>query len=371
MQKIPLVDLKAQYLSIKDEIDEAIQRVISKSAFILGEEVEAFEEEYARFCGAKYCVGVASGTAALHLALIACGIGSGDEIITTPFTFIATAEAISHCGARPVFVDINPKNYNIDPAKIEAVITERTTAIIPVHLYGQPADMDPILAIAHRHGLKVIEDAAQAHGAKYKGKQTGTLGDAACFSFYPGKNLGAYGDGGAVVTNDAEIARRVHLFRDHGRESKYEHLEIGYGERLDGLQAAILKAKLRHLEEWTELRQEHARCYNELLGDCGVATPHEASNVRHVYHLYVVRTVQRDALMSYLKQHNIGSGVHYPIPVHHQPAYIKQGYSEIQFAEAEAASREVLSLPMFPELSRAQQQTVLEAIGGFFQEFIM
>lgn len=367
MEKIPLVDLKAQYLSIKDEIDEAIERVINKTAFILGEEVEAFEEEYARYCGAKHCVGVASGTAALHLALVACGIGPGDEVITTPFTFIATAEAISHCGARPVFVDIDPQTYNIDPTKIEAVITERTRAIVPVHLYGQPADMDPILSIARRHGLKVIEDAAQAHGAEYKGRRTGTLGDVACFSFYPGKNLGAYGDGGAVVTDNVETANRVRRLRDHGRQAKYEHLEIGYGERLDALQAAILRAKLRYLETWIEARRNHACQYTNLLGECRVVTPYEAPFVRHVYHLYVIRSSHRDELVVYLRARGIGVGIHYPIPLHLQPAYLQKDYGNSHLPIAEQAATEVVSLPMYPELTGEQIAHIADAVNQFCQ----
>jgi len=365
MQKIPLVDLKAQYLSIKDEIDEAIQRVINKSAFILGEEVEAFEEEYAKYCGAKYCVGVASGTAALHLTLLACGIGPGDEVITTPFTFIATAEAISHCGAKPVFVDIDPQTYNIDPTKIEAAITERTRAIVPVHLYGQPADMDPILAIARRYGLKVVEDAAQAHGAEYKGKRTGTLGDVACFSFYPGKNLGAYGDAGMVVGDDEIVLPRVRSLRDHGRTSKYEHQEIGWGERLDALQAAILRVKLHYLEFWTEARRAHARCYTELLSNCNVVTPYEAAYARHVYHIYVIRTSRRDDLLGHLKARGIGAGIHYPVPLHRQPAYLREGYGDVRLPVVEQAAAEVLSLPMYPELGENQLGYVVEAVREF------
>jgi dTDP-4-amino-4,6-dideoxygalactose transaminase len=365
--RVPLVDLQEQYLLIKNEIDEAIERVISETAFILGEEVSAFEEGYARYCNAEYCVGVASGTAALHLALLACGVGPGDEVITTPFTFIATAEAIVYCGAKPVFVDIDPATYNIDPQKIEAAITERTKAIMPVHLFGQPADMDPILAVARRHGLTVIEDAAQAHGAEYRGKRVGTLGRVAGFSFYPGKNLGAYGDAGAVVTDDAAIAQRVHLLRDHGRESKYEHLEIGYGERLDALQAAILRAKLPHLEDWTEAKRRHAYRYNELLADCRVTVPQELPGVRHVYHQYVIRVPARDELLEALKRKGIGAGVHYPLALHQQPALRYLGYQEGDFPAAEQASREVLSLPIFPELTPEQQEWVVASIQAFLQ----
>jgi dTDP-4-amino-4,6-dideoxygalactose transaminase len=366
MAKIPLVDLKAQYLSIKSEIDAAIDRVIDKTAFILGEEVESFEKEFAAFCKAEYCVGVASGTAALHLALLACGVRPGDEVITTPFTFIATAEAISHCGARPVFVDIDPRNCLLDPTQVEAAITRATKAIVPVHLYGQPVEMDPILDIARKYGLRVVEDAAQAHGAEYRGKRTGTLGDVACFSFFPGKNLGAYGDGGAVVTNDPDIARKVRRLRDHGRESKYEHLEIGFGERLDALQAAILRAKLAHLEDWTEARRKHAARYDALLGPMGIETVQVSPHVRHVYHLYVIRSPRRDALLEHLKSRGIGAGVHYPIPLHLQPAYSAE-YKHVRLPQAERAAQEVLSLPIYPELTEEQLEYVAGAVAEFTQ----
>ncbi|MEE9237224.1 MAG: DegT/DnrJ/EryC1/StrS family aminotransferase [Thermoplasmata archaeon] len=367
MRNIPLVDLKAQYLSLRREIDEAIERVIDKTAFILGEEVRAFEEEFATFCGTAHCAGVSSGTAALHLALLACGVGPAHEVITTPFTFVATAEAIFHSGAKPVFVDIDPATYNINPSNIETAITERTKAIIPVHLYGQPAEMDPILAVARENGLKVIGDAAQAHGARWKGEQIGLMGDAACFSFYPSKNLGAYGDGGAVVSNDPETVRKVRKLRNHGRESKHEHLEIGYGERLDELQAAILRVKLRRLEEWIEARRKHARLYRELLADCKVVTPHAASDARHVYHLYVIRTNRRDAVLARLRDRGIGVGVHYPTPLHLEPALARLGYRRGDLPEAEAASREVLSLPMYPELEEVQLKAVAGIISDFFQ----
>ena len=363
---IPLVDLKAQYLSVKSEIDEAIQRVINSSRFILGEEVEAFEQEFAAFCGANHCVGVASGTASLHLALLACGIEPGDDVITTPFTFIATAEAISHAGAKPVFVDIDHRSYNIEPTKIEAAITERTKAIIPVHLYGQPADMDQITELARRYELKVVEDAAQAHGAEYKGRRVGTSGDVACFSFYPGKNLGAYGDGGAVVTNDAKIAERVRMLRDHGRRMKYEHLEIGYGERLDALQAAILRVKLRRLDEWNEQRRQKCEVYRQLLKDLDLTLPTELDQVKSVYHLFVVRVAQRDELQEYLRSKRISVGIHYPIPLHLQPAFAHLGYSKGDFPVAETATREVLSLPIYPELTQEQVELVATAVRGFF-----
>jgi dTDP-4-amino-4,6-dideoxygalactose transaminase len=359
---IPLVDLKAQYTTIQQEIDAAIQRVVSNTKFILGEEVDSFEKEFAAFCGADYCVGVGSGTAALHLALLACGVGPGYEVITAPHTFIATTEAISQTGARPVFVDIEPNGYTLDPALVEPAITSRTKAILPVHLYGHPADVQPILEIAQQHGLRVIEDAAQAHGAEYRGRRVGTWGDVACFSFYPGKNLGAYGDGGAVVTNDVEIANMVRLLRNHGRRDKYEHLIEGYGERLDALQAAILRAKLPHLGEWNELRRNHANYYNQLLSELPLSLPNERANTKAVYHLFVVRTPSRNKIQHYLKARGIETGIHYPIPLHLQPAYRHLAYRDGDFPRTEQAAREVLSLPMYPELSDEQISQISEAI---------
>jgi len=361
--KIPLVDLKAQYRTISSDIDQAIQRVINNTSFIMGQEVEAFESAFAAYCQAKYAIGVASGTAALHLALRACDVGPGHEVITTPYTFIATAEAITHAGARPVFVDIDPLTYNIDPAEIEAAITERTRAIIPVHLYGQPADMDPILEIAQRHGLRVIEDAAQAHDAEYKGRRVGTLGDVACFSFYPGKNLGAYGDAGAVVTNDPQIADRVRLLRNHGRRQKYEHLIEGYGERLDALQGAILSAKLPYLGSWTNARRKLADHYRAHLADSdNIIVPFVADDVRHVYHLFVVQVPSRDQVLSALRADGIGAGVHYPIPLHLQPAYRYIGAEAGSFPVAEACASKVLSLPLYPEMTEEQVTWVSERV---------
>ena len=362
---IPLVDLKAQYLSIKDEIDEAIQRVISNSSFILGEEVRAFEEEFASFCEARFAIGTSSGTSALHLALLACGVGLGDEVITTPHTFVATTEAISHAGARPVFVDIDPESYNINPTKIEAAITDKAKAIIPVHLYGQPAEMDAIMEIADKHGLKVIEDAAQAHGAGYKGKRVGTIGNVGCFSFYPAKNLGAYGDGGMVVTNDEEIAEKVRLLRNHGRTEKYEHLIEGYGYRLDALQAAILKVKLKRLETWNAQRRKNAAIYREMLKGLDLVLPHENSDSRPVYHLFVVRTPRRNELREYLRLREIQTGIHYPIPLHLQPAYRHLGYEPGDFPYSERAAQEVLSLPLYPELTKEGISQVVRAIREF------
>ena len=365
--QIPLVDLKAQYVDTKSEIDAAIQRVVDNANFILGQEVADFEQAFARYVGAKGAVGVASGTSALFLSLLACGIGPGDEVITTAHTFMATAEVISQRGARPVFVDIDPRTYNIDPAQVEDAITPHTKAILPVHLYGQPAHMEPLLDIAQRHNLWLIEDAAQAHGAEYRGQRCGTIGHLACFSFYPGKNLGAYGDAGAVTSNDEALLSRVRTLRNHGRIGKYEHAEIGYGERLDALQAAILGAKLPHLDAWNEARRAHARLYNEWLADCDVVTPYESPEVRHVYHLYVLRTPQRETMLAHLKSREISAGIHYPLPLHRQPAYLKQGYGNVSLPVTERLAQEVLSLPMYPELSAEQiayvTQAVKEALG--------
>jgi len=305
---------------------------------------------------------VSSGTAAVHLALLAAGVGPGDDVITTAHTFIATAEAISHTGATPVFVDIDSQTYNIDPNRVEDAITPRTRALVPVHLYGQPAQMGPLREIANRHSLLLIEDAAQAVGAEYQGTRCGAIGDLACFSFYPGKNLGAYGDAGAVSGNDELLLAKVAKLRDHGRTTKYEHDEIGYGERLDGLQAAILLAKLPHLEDWTEARRSHARLYNELLADCDVQTPFESPDVRHAYHLYVIRTSRRTAMLEHLQSKGIGAGIHYPIPLHRQPAYVKQGHGKLSLPVTERVTGEILSLPMYPELTREQIEYVTSAV---------
>jgi len=347
---IPFVDLRAQYLSIKPEIDEAVARVLESSQFVLGDEVAAFEEDFARYCRAEHAVGVNSGTSALHLALLAAGVGPGDEVITVPFTFVATAAAIGYTGARPVFVDVEPTSFNLDVSQIEAAITPRTKAILPVHLYGQPADMDPILEIGRRHGLVVIEDAAQAHGAEYKGRRVGSIGDLTCFSFYPGKNLGAYGEGGAVTTNNADYARTLRMLRDWGAERKYHHELKGYNYRLEGMQGSVLRVKLPHLERWTEARRAHARHYSELLASSGIPTPFERPDVRHVYHIYAVRTARRAELQRALHAAGIQTGIHYPIPVHLQPAYAELGYRRGDFPHAERAADEVLSLPMYAEL---------------------
>ncbi|HYV07222.1 MAG TPA: DegT/DnrJ/EryC1/StrS family aminotransferase [Blastocatellia bacterium] len=363
--KIPLVDLKAQYDTIKPEIDTSIQRVLDKTSFILGDEVAAFEAAFAKVVGANGAVGVGSGTAALQLAMLACGIGPGDEVITSAHTFIATAEAISHTGARPVFVDIDARSFNLDPNQVEKAVSSRTRAILPVHLYGQPADLDPLLDIEQSKDLWLIEDAAQAHAAEYKGRRCGSIGHIACFSFYPGKNLGAYGDAGAVTSNDESLLAKVRKLHNHGRTTKYEHDEIGWGERLDALQAAVLGAKLPHLESWTEARRSHARIYSELLAGCDVTTPYESPDARHVYHLYVIRSRHRNDLLDFLKTNGVDAGIHYPIPLHRQPAYAQQGYSDVRLPVSEQAAAEVLSLPMYPELNEAQIHYVAEVVRQF------
>jgi dTDP-4-amino-4,6-dideoxygalactose transaminase len=355
---IPFVDLKAQYHSIKPEIDAAIQHVLESSQFILGEEVAAFESEFAAYCGASHAIGVNTGTSALHLSLLALGVGPGDEVITVPFTFVASVAAIVYTGARPVFVDIDPQSFTMDVRQIEAAITPATKAILPVHLYGQPADMDPILEIARRYGLAVVEDAAQAHGAEYKGQRVGSLGDLGCFSFYPGKNLGAYGEGGAVVTNNAEHTRTIRMLRDWGAERKYHHVLKGYNYRLEGMQGAILRVKLRYLEAWTEARRAHAARYDDLLKGSGLQLPTQMPYARHVFHVYAVRTPQRASLQQALQEAGVQTGIHYPIPVHLLPAYADLGYQAGDFPCAEQAAVEVLSLPIYAELTPDCAETV-------------
>lgn len=362
---VPFVDLKAQYAQIRDEINPAIQEVIDKASFVGGPYLRAFEKEFADFCGAKHAIGVSSGTAALHLSLVAYGIGPGDEVITVPNTFIATTEAISISGARSVFVDVDPESYNIDVSKIDGAITPRTKAILPVHLYGQPADMDPILEIAGRHTLTVIEDAAQAHGAEYKGKKVGGLGHVGCFSFYPGKNLGAYGDGGMVVTNDPQVAEKIRLLGNHGRAERNRHTHEGFNYRLDGIQAAILSVKLKHLEDWTARRRHNAQRYNELLQNLDIITPTEKKIAKHVFHLYIIKSSRRDALAEHLQARGIAVGLHYPIALHLQQAYAHLGYQRGSFPVAERCAEQVLSLPMFAELTEEQIQHVVNGIKEF------
>lgn len=364
MSKIPLVDLKAQYDSIKDEIDTAMTRVVSNTSFVGGKEVSDFEAAFAAFQQTERCIGVASGTAAIDMTLKALDIGEGDEVITTTHTFIASAEPVETSGAKTVLVDIDPVTYNLDPAKIEAAITPRTKAILPVHLYGQIAPMDAIMEIARRHNIPVIEDAAQAHGAELNGKRAGAWGVAACFSFYPGKNLGAYGDGGGVCTNDPALADRIAKLKDHGRTTKYEHDVIGYGERLDSLQAAILGAKLPHLNDWNDARRRHAAFYNQALaGIDGITTPTEVAGARHIYHIYCIRVAgDRDAILAELNARGIGAGIHYPIPVHMQPAMAHRGWKAGDFPNAERAANSIISLPMYPELDTEQLSRITEDV---------
>ncbi len=359
---IPYVDLHAQYRSIKPEIDEAVLRTLDSTQFILGPEVAAFEREFAAYCGAHECIAVNSGTSALHLALLAAGVGPGDEVITVPYTFVATVSSIVYTGATPVFVDIEEPWFTMDPSQIEAKITPRTKAIMPVHLYGQAADMDPILAIAKQHGLVVVEDAAQAHGAEYKGRRCGSMGDAAGVSFYPGKNLGAYGEGGAVTTNNPEWAQKIRLLRSWGEEKRYEHKYKAFNYRMDGIQGAILRVKLRHLEAWTEARRRNAALYAARLDRTAVRAPQERPGNRHVWHVYAVRSANRDALRAHLQAEAIATGVHYPIPVHLQPAHLDLGYSKGAFPVSERVAAEILSLPMFPELTEAQIETIAGAV---------
>jgi dTDP-4-amino-4,6-dideoxygalactose transaminase len=365
---VQLVDLKKQYASIKTEIDAVISEVLSKTAFIGGSYVKNFEEAFASFCGVKHCIGVGNGTDALFIALKCVGIGPGDEVIVPANSFIATAEAVTQAGARAVFVDIHPRTYNIDFERIKERISKKTRAIIPVHLYGQPADMDPILTLARNHGLKVIEDAAQAHGAEYRGRRIGSIGDMACFSFYPGKNLGAYGDAGAIVTGDDELALKARMYANHGRISKYDHDVEGVNSRLDGLQAAILSVKLNYLDKWTEQRRTAAYRYNELLKGSYVKTPTELNDVRAVYHLYVVRTDagMRGALQNYLQSAGISTGIHYPIALPNLKAYRYMNHADGDFPEATKASYEILSLPMYPELEDGEICYIAERIGTFF-----
>ena len=359
--KVPYLDLKAQYQSIKPEIDAAIARVLESCQFVLGPEVAAFEQDFAAYCGTTECIALNSGTSALHLALLAAGVGPGDEVVTVPFTFVASVAAVTYTGARPVLVDIDPRSFTMDPAAVEAAITPRTKAILPVHLYGQSADMDPIMEVARRHRLVVIEDAAQAHGAKYKGRPVGSIGDMGCSSFYPGKNLGAYGEGGAVTTSNAEYARTIRMLRDWGQDRKYHHQLRGFNYRMEGFQGAILRVKLRHLERWTEARRKVVNLYNELLADSGVETPAEMPWGRHVYHVYTLRADDRDGLQASLLAEGIQTGIHYPVPAHLQPAYADLGYGFGAFPHAEAAAEQVLSLPLYPELSA---QAVAEVAGA-------
>ena len=364
--KVPFVDLKTQYESIRDEVAASLQQVLDTTAFASGRFVEEFEENFASFCGCRFAVGVSSGTSALWLALLALGIGQGDEIITVPNSFFATAEAISLCGAVPVFVDVDPVTYTMNPSLLEEAITSKTKAVVPVHLYGQTADMDPILAVARKYRLSVVEDACQAHGALYKGQKAGSMGDAGCFSFYPGKNLGAYGEAGAVVTDKPDLTERLRVLRNHGQSEKYYHAFLGWNARMDGFQGAILSVKLKYLEKWNEARRAHALLYNKLLArEDMLILPQEANYATHIYHIFSILLRERDALLEALKQKNIYCGIHYPVPIHLQEAYRFLRYDEGSLPIAEKCAREALSLPMFAELRIEQIEKVAAEVRSF------
>lgn len=363
---IPLVDLHKEYAPLKDQVLGEIAQVLEGMHLFLGDNVQGLEREFAAYCSAKHGIGVSDGTAALTIILRAMGIGPGDEVITVAHTFFATAEAIVLTGARPVFVDIDPVSYLMDPWKVECAITVRTKAILPVHLYGQTVDMEPLWNIARRYGLKVIEDACQAHGAEYRGRRAGSLGDAAAFSFYYSKNLGAFGEGGFISTSDDELARGSRMVRDHGSERRYYHDVIGFNGRLDEIQAAVLRTKLPHLDEYNALRRQHAARYNECLADTPVVTPVECEGNKHVYHLYVIRAPERDALQQWLKDRGIASGIHYPVPCHLQKALASLEYKPGDLPETERAAREILSLPLYPELADAEIEFVADSIREFY-----
>lgn len=368
--RIPLTDLKAQYNSIREEVDAAIHRILQEGQYILGPEVKTFEEEMASYCGTRFAVGVASGTDALHLALLACGVEHGDEVITTPFTFIATAESIVRCGATPVFADIEPKTYNIDPAQIELRINSKTKAIIPVHLYGQPAAMEPILEIGRKYNLRVIEDCAQALGAEYKGEKAGSLGDAGCLSFFPAKNLGAYGDGGMVVTNDPVVAETLDVLRRHGQKTSYNYIVHGFNSRLDALQAAVLRVKLRHLEKWNELRRSNASLYSQLLSQVdGIEPTYVEGHNKSSCNYYTIRLINsrlnRNELRKHLESKGVQTAVYYPLCLHLQEVYTSLGYKAGDFPQSERAQEQVISLPMYPELTEEQIWEVVGEIKDF------
>jgi dTDP-4-amino-4,6-dideoxygalactose transaminase len=366
-EPVPYLDLRAQLKPLRAEIDAAIARTLDNCSFCLGPDVVQFEKDFAQFCGAGHALGFNSGTSALHIAMLLLGVGPGDEVITTPYTFIATSWAISYCGAKPVYVDIDDTSFNLDPKLIEKAISPRTKAVLPVHLYGQPFDVDSIAAICKHHNLPFVEDAAQAHGAKYKGKTVGSLGDVACFSFYPAKNLGACGEGGALVTNNAVYAARAKSLREHGSTVRYHHDEIGYNYRLEGIQGAVLGVKLKHIAHWTRERQRVASRYAALLADTPLKLPTVTDGNESAWHLYTVRHPRRDELKKYLDANGIGNAVHYPMPLHLQKVYAHLGHQPGAFPVAEKASREVLSLPMFPELTDAQIERVAAVIHEFFR----
>ncbi|MGB6471730.1 MAG: DegT/DnrJ/EryC1/StrS family aminotransferase [Candidatus Acidiferrales bacterium] len=360
--KVPLLDLKGEYAELRDEILAAVDRVCSQSAFVLGDEVEAFEREFAFFCGAKHCVAMNNGTAALHVGLLALGVQPQDEVITTPNTFLATAEAITYCGARPVFADVDPTTANLDPKEVEAAVTPRTRAILPVHLYGRPAAMEELREIAARHKLKILEDAAQAHGARYRGRRVGSLGDAAIFSFYPTKNLGACGEGGALTTDDDEIAQFARAARNHGQAARYHHDFIGFNYRMEGLQGAILRIKLRLLDGWTAKRREIAAAYRRLLAGARLEMPEDDPRDECVYHQFAIYVVNRNATMAQLAERGVDSTVHYPIPLHLQPAFSALGYPRGSFPRSEEACERVMSIPLHPRLTNEQVHFVAESV---------
>jgi dTDP-4-amino-4,6-dideoxygalactose transaminase len=361
--EVPFLDLNCHHAPLRGEINNAIRAVIDSRAFAGGPFVARFEMDFAAYCDCRHAIGVGSGTEALWLTLLGLGVGPGDEVITVPNTFIATAEAITYCGARPVFVDVDERTYTMDPAMLKKVVTARTRAIIPVHLFGQPADMDPIREVAREYGLFVVEDACQAHGAEYKGRKVGTLGDAACFSFYPGKNLGALGEAGAVVTHNTALQEKIRILRDHGQIRKYHHAMVGWNCRMDGIQGAVLRVKLRHLEGGNQFRQSHAAHYDAALDSIDeVVTPHRRPGVRHVYHIYAIRVQDRNVVMRFLAEKGIECGVHYPVPIHLQEAYRSLGYERGAFPVAERCASELLSLPMFPELTPAQVKMVVQGV---------
>ncbi len=360
--RVPLANLRAQYAQLRNEVSRALLQVAESGVYVLGPRVAEFEEAFAAQLGVRHCIGVNSGTSALHLALIAAGVGPGDEVITTPMTFIATSWAISYVGARPIFVDVDPRTYTLDPAEVERRLTPRTRALVPVHLYGQPADLGPLLELSRRYGIALIEDAAQAHAARYRDRWAGTFGQCGCFSFYPGKNLGACGEAGAVVTDDERIAVRVRALRDHAQEQRYQHGEIGFNYRMDALQGAVLRIKLNYLREWTQARRLLARRYLDLLQELPLQLPMQAPDRRHSWHLFVVLYPHRDRLRAELEARGIQTGLHYPIPVHLQPAYRHLGYQAGDFPVAERIAAECLTLPLFPEMSAPQQDLVIEAL---------
>jgi dTDP-4-amino-4,6-dideoxygalactose transaminase len=362
--KIPFVDLKRGYLAVNDQVLTAISESLNSMRLFLGPNVQAFEEEFSRYCGTEFGIGVGSGTEALHLALLACGASNSDEVITVSNTFFATVEAIALTGARPVFADIDPGTYNLDPLQIESKITSKTKVILPVHLYGHPADMGPIIELARSRNLKVVEDACQAHGAEYKGRRTGSLGDVGCFSFYFTKNLGAYGEAGMIVTSDPDIARKCKMLRDHGQDIKHNHALMGVNGRLDEIQASVLRVKLPHLDEWNNKRRELAKAYDACLPS-SVVKPLEMAWARHVYHLYVIRASNRDALRSWLEDNGVGTGIHYPTPIHLQEATRNNGFNQGHLPVTEMVTREILSLPMFPELSLDEVAYVCDLVRKF------